>query len=72
MEYTPAGNPSIVIRDQVSSPVAIAFDGPDDLWVNSGYSNLTIYPQGYVGQIVSFNDNNNFITGVAVYKAFAW
>jgi len=47
--------------DRISQPFAIAFDALDDIWVNNGYSNLTIYAQGLVVPIVSFNDNSNFI-----------
>jgi hypothetical protein len=47
--------------DRISQPFAIAFDALDDVWVNNGYSNLTIYAQELVVPIVSFNDNSNFI-----------
>lgn len=39
--------------------------------MNNGYLNLTIYAHRIATLIVSFNDNINFITGVAAYKSFA-
>jgi DNA-binding beta-propeller fold protein YncE len=72
VEYSPAG---VVESDFYTYnggvPYAIAVDAIGDVWVETDYATVMVYPQGSVIPQASFSNPTDAFTGIATYQGIA-